>query len=58
MRVAVAAASHRDAIGPRALASGERTPIELAQDFGVHPNQIKQWRDQQREGATGILAIA
>ena len=25
---------------------GEKTLIELAQEFDVHPNQIKQWRDQ------------
>jgi transposase-like protein len=34
---------------------GERTLIELAQDFDVHANQIKQWRDQLLEGATGCL---
>ena len=36
-----------------AAIKGERTLIELAQDFDVHPNQIKQWRDQLLEGATG-----
>ncbi len=25
---------------------GEKTLIELSQEFDVHPNQIKQWRDQ------------
>jgi transposase len=34
---------------------GEQTLIELAQDFDVHPNQIKQWRDQLLEGATGVF---
>ncbi len=34
---------------------GERTMIELAQEFDVHPNQIKQWRDQLLEGATGVF---
>jgi putative transposase len=34
---------------------GEKTLIELAQEFDVHPNQIKQWRDQLLEGATGVF---
>ena len=38
-----------------AAIKGEKTLIELAQDFDVHPNQIKQWRDQLLEGATGIF---
>ena len=29
-----------------AAIEGEKTLIELAQDFDVHPTQIKQWRDQ------------
>ncbi|MGX0978370.1 transposase-like protein [Roseovarius sp. MBR-51] len=28
-----------------AAIKGEKTLIELAQDFDVHPNQIRQWRD-------------
>ena len=32
----------------------EKTLIELAQAFDVHLNQIKQWRDQLLEGATGV----
>jgi transposase len=54
-KVAVAAASHWSAIGSSPMASGEKTLIELAQDFDVHPNQIKQWRDQLLEGATGVF---
>ncbi len=34
---------------------GEKTLIELAQNFDVHPNQIKQWRDQLHECATGVF---
>ncbi len=38
-----------------AAIKGEKTLIELAQEFDVHPNQIKQWRDQLLEGATGVF---
>ncbi len=41
-----------------AAIKGERTWIELAQDFGVHSNQIKQWRDRLLEGATGVFGEA
>ena len=34
---------------------GEKTLSELAQQFDVHANQIKQWRDQLMEGATGVF---
>jgi len=27
---------------------GERTLVELSQQFDVHPNQIKQWKNQLR----------
>ena len=37
---------------------GEKTMIELSQEFDVHPNQIKQWRDQLLEGATGVFGEA
>lgn len=29
-----------------AAIKGEKTMSELAQQFDVHPNQIKQWKDQ------------
>jgi hypothetical protein len=41
-----------------AAIKGEKTLIELAQDFDVDPNQIKQWRDQLLEGATGVFGEA
>ena len=41
-----------------AAIKGEKTLIELAQDFDVHPNHIKQWRDQLLEGATGVFGEA
>lgn len=34
---------------------GEQTLVELSQQFDVHANQIKQWKDQLLEGATGVL---
>jgi transposase len=41
-----------------AAIKGEKALIELAQDFDVHPTQIKQWRDQLLEGATGVFGAA
>ena len=35
-----------------AAIKGEKTLIELAQEFDVHPNQFKQWRDQLLEGVS------
>ena len=34
---------------------GEKTLIELARKFDVHPNQIKQWLYQLLEAATGVF---
>ena len=34
---------------------GERTLAELAEQFGVHPNQITRWRAQLPEGASGVF---
>ncbi len=34
---------------------GEQTLSELAQQFDVHANQIKQWRDQLLEGALSVF---
>jgi len=34
---------------------GEQTLLELSQQFDVHANQIKQWKDQLLEGATSVF---
>ncbi|WP_165405067.1 MULTISPECIES: IS3 family transposase [Rhizobium] len=34
---------------------GEQTLVELSQQFDVHANQIKQWKDQLLEGATAVF---
>jgi transposase len=34
---------------------GEQTLGDLAQQYDVHPNQIKQWRDQLMEGAISVF---
>lgn len=41
-----------------AAIKGEKTMIDLSQEFDVHLNQIKQWRDQLLEGATGVFGEA
>lgn len=38
-----------------AAINGEKALIELAQDFDVHPNKIKQWLDKLLKGATGMF---
>jgi transposase len=38
-----------------AAVRGEHTLGELAQQFDVHPNQIKQWRDQLLNGAVDVF---
>ena len=41
-----------------AALKGEKTLIELAQQFDVHPNQITQWKNQLQEGAEGVFGEA
>ena len=38
-----------------AAIKGERTMIKLVQEFDIHPNQIKQWRDQLLAGVGDIF---
>lgn len=38
-----------------AAVRGEKTIVELAQQFDVHPNQITQWRNQFLDGAAGVF---
>lgn len=38
-----------------AAIKGDKTMSELAEQFDVHANQIKQWRDQLLEGAFGVF---
>ena len=38
-----------------AALKGDRTMSELAQQFDIHPNQIRQWRDQLLDGVSGVF---
>ena len=38
-----------------AALKGDRTMSELATHFDLHPNQIKQWKDQLLDGVTGVF---
>ena len=38
-----------------AALKGDKTMSELASQFDVHPNQIKQWKDQLLDGVTDVF---
>jgi transposase len=38
-----------------AALKGEKTLLDLAQQFDVHANQITQWKSQLLEGAAGVF---
>ena len=38
-----------------AAVKGDRTIAELANEFGVHPNQIHNWKKQLLDGAVSVF---
>ena len=50
--------NHNPAFKAKAALSavkGEQTLIELSEQFDVHANQIRQWKDQLIEGAASVF---
>ena len=38
-----------------AAVKGDRTMAELAEQFGIHPNQIQTWKKQLTQGAEDVF---
>ena len=36
-------------------AKGLKTTAEISSEFGVHPTQVAQWKNELREGLAGIF---
>jgi len=36
-------------------AKGLKTTAEISSEFGVHPTQVAQWKNELREGLSGIF---
>ncbi len=37
-------------------AKGLKTTAEISSEFGVHPSQVAQWKNELREGLPGIFS--
>jgi len=40
-----------------AAIKGDQTLVQLAERFGVHPNQVTHWKAQLLEGAAEVFAV-